>query len=93
MSNIYEHGLDKNAANFSPITPISFIERAAKIYPNKVAVVHGGLRRTWSETYARTRQLASALIKAGVGVGDTVAVMLPNTPALIKALANCLVLA
>ena len=70
MSNIYEHGLDKNAANFSPITPISFIERAAKIYPNKVAVVHGGLRRTWSETYARTRQLASALIKAGVGVGD-----------------------
>jgi len=85
MSNIYEHGLDKNAANFSPITPISFIERAAKIYPNKVAVVHGGLRRTWSETYARTRQLASALIKAGVGVGDTVAVMLPNTPPMVEA--------
>jgi len=85
MSNIYEHGLDKNAANFSPITPISFIERAAKIYPNKVAVIHGGLRRTWSETYARTRQLASALIKAGVGVGDTVAVMLPNTPPMVEA--------
>ena len=85
MSSIYEHGLDKNAANFSPITPISFIERAAKIYPNKVAVVHGGLKRTWSQTYARTRQLASALIKAGVGVGDTVAVMLPNTPPMVEA--------
>ena len=85
MSNIYEHGLDKNAANFSPITPISFIERAATIYPNKVAVAHGNLKRTWSETYARTRQLASALIKAGVGVGDTVAVMLPNTPPMVEA--------
>lgn len=85
MSNIYEHGLDKNAANFSPITPISFIERAATIYPNKVAVAHGDLKRTWSQTYARTRQLASALIKAGVGVGDTVAVMLPNTPPMVEA--------
>ena len=85
MSSIYEHGLDKNAANFSPITPISFIERAAKIYPNKVAVIHGGLKRTWSQTYSRTRQLASALIKAGVGVGDTVAVMLPNTPPMVEA--------
>ena len=59
MPGIYEHGLDKNPANFSPITPLSFIERTAKIYPNKTAVIHGSLTRTWSETYSRCRQLAS----------------------------------
>jgi fatty-acyl-CoA synthase len=85
MANIYEQGLDKNAANFSQMTPISFIERAAKIYPHKTAVIHGSLKRSWSETYTRCRQLASALEKAGVGVGDTVAVMLPNTPPMVEA--------
>ncbi|MFM1870563.1 MAG: hypothetical protein RLY99_1307, partial [Pseudomonadota bacterium] len=85
MSGIYEQGLDKNPANFSPITPLSFIERTAKIYPNKTAVIHGSLTRTWSETYSRCRQLASSLLKAGVKVGDTVAVMLPNTPPMVEA--------
>jgi fatty-acyl-CoA synthase len=85
MANIYEYGLDKNAANFSQMTPINFIERAAQIYPHKTAVIHGALKRTWSETYVRCRQLASALEKAGIGVGDTVAVMLPNTPPMVEA--------
>ena len=85
MPGIYEQGLDKNPANFSPITPLSFIERTAKIYPNKTAVIHGPLTRTWSETYSRCRQLASSLVKAGVKVGDTVAVMLPNTPPMVEA--------
>ncbi|MFM8152046.1 MAG: AMP-binding protein, partial [Polynucleobacter victoriensis] len=85
MPGIYEQGLDKNPANFSPITPLSFIERTAKIYPNKTAVIHGSLTRTWSETYSRCRQLASSLVKAGVKVGDTVAVMLPNTPPMVEA--------
>lgn len=85
MGNIYKQGLDKNEANFSQMTPINFIERAAKIYPHKTAVIHGALRRTWAETYTRCRQFASALEKAGVGVGDTVAVMLPNTPPMVEA--------
>lgn len=85
MPSIYEQGLDKNPANFSPITPLSFIEQTAKIYPNKTAVIHGALTRTWAQTYARCRQLASALIQAGVSAGDTVAVMLPNTPAMVEA--------
>ena len=85
MPGIYEQGLDKNPANFSPITPLSFIEQAAKIYPNKTAVIHGALTRTWAQTYARCRQLASALIQAGVSAGDTVAVMLPNTPPMVEA--------
>ena len=85
MPSIYEQGLDKNPANFSPITPLSFIEQTAKIYPNKTAVIHGSLTRTWAQTYARCRQLASALIQAGVSAGDTVAVMLPNTPPMVEA--------
>lgn len=85
MPSIYEQGLDKNPANFSPITPLSFIEQTAKIYPNKTAVIHGALTRTWAQTYVRCRQLASALIQAGVTAGDTVAVMLPNTPPMVEA--------
>jgi fatty-acyl-CoA synthase len=82
---MYEAGLDKNAANFAALTPLMFIERAASVYPTHLAVVHGELRRTWQETYARTRRLASALAARGVGKGDTVAVMLPNTPAMVEA--------
>jgi fatty-acyl-CoA synthase len=85
MANIYEQGLDKNPANFTPITPLLFLERSAQIYPQKVAVIHGKLRQTWSQTYERCRRLASALQKHGVGLGDTVAVMLPNTPPMVEA--------
>ncbi len=77
--------LAKNAANFVPLTPLTFIERSATVYPDRLAVVHGAVRRNWRETYARCRRLASALAAAGVGRGDTVAVMLPNTPPMVEA--------
>ena len=85
MMSQYEQDLAKNSANFAPLTPLSFIERTAQVYPNRLAIVHGDLRRTWHETYARCRQLASALQHAGVGKNDTVAVMLPNTPPMVEA--------
>ena len=85
MSGIYEQGLQKNAANHAPLSPLSFIERSATIYPERLAIIHGALRQTWAQTYARCRRLASALQKAGIGVGDTVAVMLPNTPPMVEA--------
>jgi fatty-acyl-CoA synthase len=85
MANIYEQGLERNSANFTPITPLLFLERSAEIYPNKTAIVHGKLRQTWSQTYDRCRRLASALQKHGIGLGDTVAVMLPNTPPMVEA--------
>ncbi len=85
MANIYEQGLDRNSANFTPITPLLFLERSAEVYPNRVAVIHGKLRQTWMQTYERCRRLASALQKHGIGLGDTVAVMLPNTPPMVEA--------
>jgi fatty-acyl-CoA synthase len=78
--NPFETDLDKNPANYAPLTPLSFIERAAYVYPRRTAVIHGARRYTWQETYARCRRLASALAKRGIGVGDAVAVMLANTP-------------
>ena len=85
MTSIYDQDLPRNDANFAPISPLSFIERTAEVYPDRLAIVHGGLRQTWAQTYARTRQLASALQKAGIGKNDTVAVMLPNTPPMVEA--------
>ena len=82
--SIFDLGLEKNDANYVPLSPIGFLERAAMVYPDRVAIVHGALRRTWKETYARSRQLASALERRGFGRGDTVAVMLPNTPAMVE---------
>jgi fatty-acyl-CoA synthase len=82
---MYDENLPKTAANYAAQTPLSFIERAASVYPLRTAVVHGTLRRNWSETYARTRRLASALNARGISVGDTVAVMLPNTPEMVEA--------
>ena len=79
MTNAYEE-LDKLPANFVPLSPLSFIERSAKVYPNRVAVIHGERRYSWVETYARSRQLADALTKRGIGKGDTVAIMGANTP-------------
>jgi fatty-acyl-CoA synthase len=84
-NHMYVSGLEANHANSVAMSPISFIERAALVYPNKVAVVHGQLRQTWGQTFARTRRLASALHKKGIGLGDTVAVMLPNTPPMVEA--------
>ncbi|NQV84447.1 MAG: acyl-CoA synthetase [Rhodospirillales bacterium] len=83
--NIYEQGLERTAANYTPLTPLSFIQRTAAVYPDKTSVIHGNKRFTWSETYARSRRLASALAKRGIGVGDTVSIMGANTPEMIEA--------
>ena len=85
MSSPYHQHLDRNAANFAALSPLSFIERTATVYPDRLAIVHGDLRQTWGQTYRRCRQLASALQQAGVGKDDTVAVMLPNTPPMVEA--------
>ena len=83
--NIYEQHLDKTAANYQPLSPISFLEWSARVYPEKTAVVHGPHKTTWAEFDTRCRRLASALIKRGIGVGDTVSVMSPNAPAMLEA--------
>src|SRR3954471_24787337 len=85
MASIFDQDLPRNEANFTPISPLSFLERAAEVYPQRNAVVHGGLRRTWAQVYERCRRLASALQRAGLGKGDTVAVMLPNVPTMVEA--------
>jgi len=84
MSNPYNTGLDRNPANYQPLTPLTFLERAASVFPNHTAIIHGAIRRNYDEFYRRSRQLASALSNKGVGRGDTVSVMLANTPAMIE---------
>lgn len=79
MSNAYEE-LEQVQANFVPLSPLSFIERTAKVYPKRISIIHGKRRYTWEETYARACQLADALFKRGIGKGDTVAIMGANTP-------------
>jgi fatty-acyl-CoA synthase len=81
----YELGLERNPANHTPLSPLSFLRRTAAVYPDRTAVVHGAHRTTWRESYARCRRLASALARHGVVRGDTVAVMAPNVPALFEA--------
>jgi fatty-acyl-CoA synthase len=81
----FTQGLPRNAANHVPLTPVSFLERSALVYPDKVAVRHGRLRHSYREFEQRCRRLASALSRLGVGHGDTVAVMAPNVPALLEA--------
>ncbi|HEX5394412.1 MAG TPA: acyl-CoA synthetase [Rhodocyclaceae bacterium] len=83
--NPYAVGLDKTPANYVPLSPLSFLERSANVYPNRLSVVHGDRHFTWRETYRRCRRLASALKQKGIGAGDTVAVMLPNIPAMYEA--------
>ena len=83
-TNIFDMGLDANPANFVQLSPLSFIERAAAIYPDLPAVVHGEVRRNWAETYARTRQLASALAGRGIGKGDTVSIIAANIPEMFE---------
>ncbi|MEQ8251132.1 MAG: acyl-CoA synthetase [Oceanibaculum nanhaiense] len=84
MTNPYARDLEKNAANYTPLSPLSFLERTATVYPERIGVVHGGLKRTWREVYRRSRRLASALAQHGIGKGDTVAVMAPNVPEMIE---------
>jgi fatty-acyl-CoA synthase len=84
-SSPYETGLDKNSANYIPLSPLSFIRRAAAVYPQHPALVYAGHTQSWSRTFARCVRLASALAARGVGAGDTVAVMAPNIPAIYEA--------
>ncbi len=80
----YDIDLDRNAANFQPLTPLQFLERAASVYPDRIAIIHGPLRRNYRDFYTRARRLASALHKHGIKKGDTVSVVLPNTPAMLE---------
>ncbi len=84
MSNPYELGLDRNPANYTPLSPLSYLRKAAEVHPRRLAVVHGDVRRDWGEVHARCRRLASALHARGIGRGDTVAAMLPNVPAMVE---------
>ncbi len=85
MANPYDTGLDKNPANYQPLTPLVFLERAAQVHPTHTAIIHGSEHTSYADFYARTRKLASALASRGIGEGDTVSVMLANTPAMLEA--------
>ena len=82
--SIYDLDLDKNPANFQPLTPLGFLERAAAVYPDRTAIIHGPLRRTYRDFHARACRLANALVQLGIKRGDTVAVLLANTPAMLE---------
>ena len=92
-TNSYELGLDKNPANYSPLTPLGFLARASHVYPDRIAWKHeiGDEKSrviktaTYREFYSRSKQFASALSKRGIGLGDTVSIMSPNTPAMLEA--------
>lgn len=84
-ANPYERDLDKTAANYAPLTPIGFLERAAAIFPDSIAVIHGQTQRSYADLYARSRRLASVLSSHGISKGDTVSVMLPNVPPMLEA--------
>ena len=89
MSAIFDQDLPKNEANYAAMTPLALLERSARVYPDKPAIVYGlgpsALRYTWSALYDRCCMLASALEQSGIGKGDTVAVLLPNTPVMVQA--------
>ncbi len=84
MRTPYDTDLDRNAANFQPLTPLSFLARAAEVYPETTAIIHGGLSRNYRDFYTRAKRLASALSRRGIKRGDTVSVMLANTPAMVE---------
>ena len=84
-NHMFVQGLDQTPANHVALSPISFLERAALVFPEKLAIVHGDLRQNWFQTFSRCRRLASAIQAKGIGLGDTVAVMLPNTPPMVEA--------
>ncbi len=81
----YDHNLGKNPANHQPLTPLTLLERAAAVWPERTAVIHGRETQSYHELYARCRRLGSALAKRGIGVGDTVSAMLPNVPSMLEA--------
>ena len=83
--SIYQRGLDQGPANYQPLTPLSFLEWSAAVYPDKCAVIHGEVRYSYAEFHGRCHRLASALAGRGIGVGDTVALMAPNVPAMLEA--------
>jgi len=85
MTNPFNTDLDRNPANFQPLTPLTFLERAASVMPDHVAIIHGALRYTYREFYSRSRQLASALAGQGMGRGHTVSALLPNVPSMLEA--------
>jgi fatty-acyl-CoA synthase len=85
MPTPYDTDLERNAANFQPLTPLSFLARAAEVHPDATAIIHGGLSRSYRAFYTRAKKLASALSRRGVKRGETVSVMLANTPAMIEA--------
>src|SRR5262245_37472708 len=80
----YDTDLDRNPANYQPLTPLTFLERAATVFPDQTAIIHGALRRSYAEFFARARRLASALAQRGIKRGDTVSVVLANTPAMLE---------
>lgn len=84
QQNHYNTDLDRTAANFQPLTPLTFLDRAARVFPDHTAIIHGPLRRSYRDFYARARQLGSALAQIGMGRGDTVSVLLANTPAMLE---------
>ncbi|HEY6876822.1 MAG TPA: acyl-CoA synthetase [Polyangiales bacterium] len=83
--SIYDRGLDRNAANHAPLTPLSFLRWSADVYPERLSVIHGAQRYRWAETYARCRRFASAIRARGIGRGDTISAMLANTPEMYEA--------
>ncbi|MGE5450489.1 MAG: acyl-CoA synthetase [Acidobacteriota bacterium] len=85
MPSIFDQHLPRRDANFAALSPLTFIQRTAQVYPDRLAIVHGPLRQTWGQTYRRCVQLASALQSHGIGKNDTVAVLLPNTPPMVEA--------
>ena len=84
MVDHFNKGLERNAANYQPLTPLNFLERAASVFPNHTAIIHGSRHLSYADFFARTRQLASGLARYSVGRGDTVSVMLANTPAMLE---------
>jgi fatty-acyl-CoA synthase len=85
VTSIFDQHLPRTSANFAPLSPLSFLERSAEVYPERLAIVHGPLRQTWAQTYARCRRFASSLQRLGIGKNDSVAVLLPNTPPMVEA--------
>src|SRR3954465_42142 len=83
--SIYDRDLDKNPANYAALSPLSFLAWTARVYPEQISVIHGARRQRWRETYARARSLPSALVAKGIGRGDTVSVLLANTPEMYEA--------
>jgi fatty-acyl-CoA synthase len=82
--SVYDLDLDKKPANYQPLTPLTFLQRAAAVYPAQAAIIHGHARFSYAQFYARCRQLASALSQRGIGKGDTVSALLANTPAMLE---------